>query len=47
MAKTYNHAVIYNGVFYPANTPIKETKTTVDEAPKQKKEGAKNDKGTV
>lgn len=21
--KTFTHAVIYNGVFYPANTPIK------------------------
>ena len=24
MAKTYGYAVIYNGVFYPPNTPIKE-----------------------
>ena len=22
MTKTFSHAVIYNGVFYPANTPI-------------------------
>ena len=24
MAKTYDHAVIYNGVLYPANTPIED-----------------------
>ena len=30
--KTFPHAVIYNGVFYPANTEIKvaEEKATVD-----------------
>lgn len=28
--KTYDHAVIYNGKFYPANTPIK-----VKEEPKE------------
>lgn len=24
MAKVFDYAVIYNGVYYPANTPIKE-----------------------
>ena len=24
MTKVYDHAVIYNGTFYPANTPIEE-----------------------
>ena len=24
MTKKFSHAVIYNGVFYPANTPIEE-----------------------
>jgi hypothetical protein len=34
MVKTYDHAVIYNGVFYPANTPIdveEEKAETADE----------------
>ena len=52
MIKTFDHAVIYNGVLYPANTPIevKEAKavteeTTATETPKTtaKKGGAKND----
>ena len=57
MKKVYDHAVIYNGVLYPANTPIevKEEKATVSEketveTPKKpaKKGGVKNDdKGTV
>lgn len=53
MKKVYNHAVIYNGIFYPANTPIEvedkkaETaeKSSVVEKP-TKKGGVKNDKGT-
>lgn len=32
MAKTYDHAVIYNGVFYPANTPIEEEKAVNENA---------------
>ena len=55
MAKIFDHAVIYNGVFYPANTPIevKDVKTTneknsEDDTPKKptKKAVGKNDKGT-
>ncbi len=40
MEKKFDHAVIYDGVFYPANTPIK-----VKEAPKKtaQKGGAKDD----
>lgn len=52
--KTYPHAVIYGGVFYPANTPIevveKEDVSEKKEAPKKttKKAVAKDDnKGTV
>lgn len=26
--KTFPHAVIYHGVFYPANTPIEEVEST-------------------
>lgn len=26
--KTYDHAVIYNGKFYPANTPVPVAETT-------------------
>lgn len=53
--KIFDHAVIYNGVFYPANTPIEdknETKTVskeeIVETPKKpaKKGGAKNDSET-
>jgi hypothetical protein len=52
MTKTYDHAVIYGGKFYPANTPIevKEEKPVVannetTEKPKKptKKGGVKND----
>lgn len=45
MTKVYDHAVIYDGVFYPANTPIevKETTEKVAETPKKKKGGVKND----
>lgn len=46
--KTYPHAVIYNGVFYPANTPIKGEKPIIPNAgqvekPKTKKAVKKND----
>ena len=53
----FDHAVIYNGVLYPANTPIEEKKTVAKatvsetekvEAPKKatKKAGVKgNDNG--
>lgn len=51
MKKIYPHAVIYNGVFYPANTEItvaevKEEKATISEKEtvaeeKPKKRGAK------
>lgn len=57
MKKVYDHSVFYNGVLYPANTPIevKEEKADVannatTETPKKptKKGGVKNDdKGTV
>lgn len=58
MKKVYDHSVFYNGVLYPANTPIEvkeektvtEEKTETAETPKKpaKKGGAKNDdKGTV
>lgn len=46
MAKVYDHAVIYNGVLVPANTPIEE-KAGTTKAPKtaNEKGGAKqNDK---
>ena len=48
MDKIFDHAVIYNGVLYPANTPIKvkEAKAAdkAAEAPKKAaKGGAKND----
>lgn len=55
MAKIYDHAVIYNGIFYPANTPIevKDEKpvvanTETTETPKKpaKKGGVKNEKRT-
>ena len=37
MAKIFDHAVIYGGKFYPANTPIEETteKNTVVDKPKK------------
>lgn len=51
--KKYNHAVIYNGTFYPANTPIEEVKTAPVEASANgsdkkptKKGGGKNDNRT-
>lgn len=43
--KTFDHAVIYNGTFYPANTPIKVADKEKEETPVKK--GVKqNDKGT-
>lgn len=53
MAKTYDHAVIYNGVLYPANTPIEEkkvvTKKETTDTPKKavKKAGAKDNDSTA
>ena len=55
MAKIYDHAVIYNGVLYPADTPIevKAEKTVVKEetteTPKtaSKKGGAKKNDSTA
>ena len=41
MAKTYGYAVIYNGVFYPANTPIEETEREPEKTDKQEKEPVK------
>ena len=29
--KTFPYAVIYHGVFYPANTPIEESEAVVEE----------------
>lgn len=45
MTKTFDHAVIYNGVLYPANTPIEVKEEKAVETPKTtaKKGGAKND----
>ena len=40
--KTFDHAVIFNGKFYPANTPI-EIKE--DKVPDEKKAVTKNDRG--
>ena len=47
MKKTFDHAVIYDGVLCPANTPI-EVKEVKAEAPKKaaQKGGAKNDSTT-
>lgn len=52
--KTYDHAVIYDGVLYPANTPIEEKKVVEKKATEtvrkaSKKAGTKNDDndGTV
>lgn len=39
--KTFDHAVIYNGKFYPANTPIDVKEDKVPE----KKAVTKNDRG--
>lgn len=53
MAKIYDHAVIYNGVLYPANTPIKEKKVASEnettERPKKsvEKAGAKDNDSTA
>lgn len=49
--KVYDHAVIYNGVFYPANTPIEVKEATSSkkeqvEPPTKKKGGVKNDETT-
>lgn len=43
MSKVYDHAVIYNGVFYPANTPIEVEEPKKSEKP-EKKGGVKNDR---
>lgn len=40
MAKIYSHAVIYKGVFYPANTPIVEESTEKPASAGSKKEPA-------
>jgi hypothetical protein len=42
--KKYPHAVIYNGVFYPANTEIEVKEKAEEKAPEKtesKKRGAK------
>lgn len=48
--KTFPHAVIYNGEFYAANTPIKvkevKTEGNVSTEPTPKKAVNKYDKGT-
>jgi hypothetical protein len=52
MTKVYDHAVFYNGVLYPANTPIEEKEVVANyettETPKKptKKGGGKNDSKT-
>lgn len=47
MTKVYDHAVIYDGVYYPANTPIevKEEKT-VETGKKPTKKAVKSDDNT-
>lgn len=42
MTKVYDHAVIYNGVIYPANTPIEETVET-EKVKKPTKKAVKSD----
>ena len=39
--KTYPHAVIYNGVFYPANTPIEVVEKKQETAAKTTKKAVK------
>lgn len=39
----YDHAVIYNGTFYPTGTAVPEKKT---EKPTEKEAVKKNDRGT-
>lgn len=43
MAITFDHAVKYNGKYYPANTPIEEIKKVEDanEAPQKAAKGRK------
>ena len=41
--KTFPHAVIYNGVFYPANTPV-DMKESEPVKPTEKKAVEKDDK---
>lgn len=46
MKKVYDHAVIYNGVFYSADTPIEvETAEVVKPEPKAVKENADKQTG--
>lgn len=42
---TFPYAVKYNGVIYPANTPIKETKAKAEKAVSNKKDTKKVTKG--
>lgn len=44
MIKKFPHAVIYNGVFYPANTPIEEPEEKVEKEPEEKVEKPKGRK---
>lgn len=48
MIKTFDHAVIYGGVLYPANTPIEiaEPKKKADKKKEPEKEVNANDKET-
>lgn len=48
MIKTFDHAVIYGGVLYPANTPIEiaEPKKEADKEKEPDKEVNANDKET-
>ncbi len=47
MAKVYDHAVIYNGVLIPANTPIEEKAKAKSPKTANDKGGAnKNDNAT-
>ena len=51
MTKVYDHAVIFNGVFYPANTPIevkeeKTTETKTETVKKPAKKAVKSDDNT-
>lgn len=45
MAKIFEHAVIYNGVFYPPNTPIEDEEVAKNVT--TEKAVVENDKRTV
>lgn len=44
MAKVFDYAVIYNGVFYPANTPIEDKEPEKEAVTKSDKRTSKKSK---